>query len=424
MALIFVVSALYFFAATVAGAAVPQPHSEDPTVQADAAQWYATNFHVSVDTANQRLAIQDAGNAVLGDASSQLGAAYAGAWFDATDGGRLKIAVAGSLTSQSVQAAQRLLGSVAGNTDFIAAKFSLALLRDAQTVINARLAGLLAQGKVTTSVDFAGNTVEIDIATTLTSDDQAVVNATASDALTPARVVQTNQADLTSHGSSCGFPSNYLMCDPPLRGGAGIVAANSTLCSQGLLVFSNSNGAPYILTAGHCAYAAGGSVWSAWFASGASHQVGYTHSYTLDSTGDYAIIGIENPSGWQVSGNRYVWVGPSAAGITTQNSFYPISGDGYPASGSVLCATGTVSPNGYYTNCGSVDAGYHTTNECDNGHCVTVNNLFFAHYAATQGDSGGSVYKNNVLYGTTVSFNSSGVYFEPSPIAFAGAGVH
>src|SRR5262249_22756339 len=129
----------------VATADDPPAGIEDPSLQTMAAQWYAQHYDVSLSTAYERLQVQDDANVVLRRVAAAVGSRYGGAWYDANDGGRLKIAVAGlQSATEAVADARGLLedAGVSDDADFVDAEHSLADLSATQSDLDQNLAEL------------------------------------------------------------------------------------------------------------------------------------------------------------------------------------------------------------------------------------------------------------------------------------------
>jgi hypothetical protein len=400
------------------------PDTEDPAVQAAAAQYYAQRYDVSLDVADQRLQIQDDAGLVLGDAIHALGSSFAGSWFDATDGGRLKIGVAASAATPSgaaIDQAKQILATkgVDQYTDFVPEASSLNDLLASQHLLDQKLLVSLPLGSFATSIEPQRDAAVVTVATGLTGDQLTAVRDAVAAASTPAGTVQSesstspvsvdvetaNTADLSIKGTSCAFLyGGQLYCDPALRGGV-LIGSTYNQCTAGFLVSSLSDSKPYLMTAGHCLWEDGGSQWSTHFSDGTLHAIGYRHSYTWGSvtggSGDYGIITINNPSGWGLTANSYVWVGPSAEGITTQNSFYSITGVGTSSTGLTLCTTsGWQLPNGYHTECGTVVGLNRNRSETINGTTAYLTGLGEINSCnGIEGSSGSPFFKNGLGYG-------------------------
>ena len=407
----------------VAGAGALAPDTENPQVQAAAASWYAAHYGVALDTARERLQIQDDASLVLGDAVAALGTSFAGAWYDPSDGGRLKIAVASSQGSGAVpsganvdSARQALVKQgVDQYADFVGVNASWDDLAAAQQLVNERLATTLPAGSFRTSLDPTSNSVRVTAADDLTPGQSAAVQSVAAAATLPAgataqqpidiRLSTAKRSTLVATANACAFLyGGQLYCDPALRGGV-VIGSTYDQCTAGFLVKSLSDSKPYVLTAGHCLYGDGGTQWSTHFSDGSLHGIGYRHSWTWGSatggSGDYGIIGIDNVPGWGLTNNSYVWVGPSAGGTTTQNSFYSITGVGTSVRYMVICTTGGIQfPNGYHTDCGSVTDLNVSGTESVGGVTSVVTGLGRANTCnGVDGNSGGPYFKNGLGYG-------------------------
>lgn len=422
--LLLVAFMLLFGVSAVAGASSLAPDTEDPDVQAAAAAWYAAHYGVALDTARERLQIQDDASLVLNDAIAALGTSFAGAWYDPSDGGRLKIAVASSQASGAVPSgansdnARQALATqgVDQYADFVGVNASWDDLLAAQQLVNQRLANELPTGTFRTSLDPTTNSVAVTTADDLSPQQSDVVRSTAAAATLPAaaptaqqpidiKLSTTKRSALVATAKSCAFLyGGQLYCDPALRGGV-VIGSTYDQCTAGFLVKSLSDSKPYLLTAGHCLYGDGGTQWSTHFSDGSLHGIGYRHSWTWGSatggSGDYGIIGIDNVPGWGLTNNSYIWVGPSAGGTTTQNSFYSITGVGTSARGMVICTTGGMQfPNGYHTDCGTVTNLNVGTTEIVGGVSSVVTGLGAANTCnGVDGNSGGPYFKNGLGYG-------------------------
>jgi hypothetical protein len=225
-----------------------------------------------------------------------------------------------------------------------------------------------------------------------------------SDTLTRDRLpVALGQTDPVEAGA-CNFP----YCDAPLRAGLwlNLGSTSSPYCSTGFNVFSQTDGAPYVVTAGHC----NSHLWYEKQATdGAFHRVGITHSLVFNTTGDEQLVNIENPAGWQEL-NPYVYVTDSfSTGYpTVLDETYDITGDGTGyAGGEYLCHTGATDG----THCGQVTAS-NVTITYDN---VTVHGLVRLHGQSCQGDSGGPVFVSHHAFGIYVAYSVSNTYTQTGP---------
>lgn len=385
-------------------AATLQADGESSMVQTDAANWYANYFNVSLDTAYQRLQIQDDAQAVVAQVESAIGSQWAGSWFDANDQGRFKIGVATTQNTPSgsnIDKAKAILATTGVDqyTDFVSEPSSMTQLKTAEASLESRLPNLVRAHKIQPGISPSTNAVTVDVANNLTPSEAAQVKANL-----PRQVhAETARRDLRGTTFACtiqqGIASyNELYCDPPLRGGP-VIGANSgtTLetCTAGFVVQSNSNGIAYLMTAGHCISEAPTNKWTTRFSDDTVHTIGDSHSHTFDKSGDYGIIEINNSSGWGLTGGTYVWVGQSSGDATTPDSTYNITSTGTSSQYMAICATSGVGmQTGYNTDCGEV-----TKLNTSDGH---TDGLGETNICGRTGASGGPLYKNHMGYGLIV----------------------
>lgn len=395
--------------------------TEDPAVQAAAAAYYAQHYGVSIATAYQRLQIQDDAQKPLDQVVDALGSQWAGSWYDAADGGRFKIGVATTQQTPSgltIDQARTILNTTGadGYTDFVSEQSSWDQLAAAQRTIDSQLASAEAAGTVKTSIDPATNAVVIDTAQAITTSQMSLVNATITASVkviakkidVPGFSVKLDACESSNPGNAYQEP--ILSCDPPLRGGQIIGPGDGGIggyCTAGFIVDSNSNGLPYLLTAGHCIAGAfgPGQVWSARQVDG-WHRLGLAHSESwpqFASGVDAGLIDIDDPEsdGWDTSnyGDSRVWVGDAFCGCTTQDSFYPIAAAGHSSLNMVVCTTSAfqLPSSSHHTDCGNV-VGLGEDIQPGGGypveHDVAESNMCYV-----SGSSGGPVFKNNIGYG-------------------------
>ncbi|MGC2781561.1 MAG: hypothetical protein WA418_38575 [Bradyrhizobium sp.] len=402
--------------------------TEDPAIQAMAAQTYADQFNVSLPVAYARVALQDATAPLVKDLTDAIGADFGGAWYDAEDGGKLKLAVAEDQSlgdSEAVDAAQEVLADAGKQADveFVHVDYSLDELMDARKAVGDELATQVAAENAEVTVDAERNAIVIQTANDLTAADDAAVASAVSEADTPIVVQQTDESTFHAEDRSCAFlsgsvSSSELFCDPPLRGGI-YMQGGTEGCTAGFLVFGNTGGNPFVLTAGHCLTGANGAVWNTRFADSSLHSIGAGHSKVDNASGDFGIIGVENPSGWSATSNSRIWVA-GVPGQTTQDSFYSITTAQYAPDWLVVCNTSALPlPNGYHGSCGTVQPGYYS-----NAGRSAVKKV--SGMCAVNGSSGGPVFKFHIAYGV-VSSSGSGycpTYYQPAPNAMTASNVH
>ena len=152
---------------------------------------------------------------------------FAGVWIDVRGGDRVKVGVAGQVTSDVTAEINRgaLAVGLTEGYDVVPARFPLSELSEANDWLGSQL--VLVNAGATTSF-IAGlrtdlNAVELRTPTdgTLTPKQEALLK-TAKARLGDRLVVSTHSGHFV--GLSCGYPR----CDPPLRGGTGIYYANGS----------------------------------------------------------------------------------------------------------------------------------------------------------------------------------------------------
>jgi hypothetical protein len=173
--------------------------TESPVVQAGAARTYARDNHVTVKIAYARLRVQDATSPLLGAITAALGPRWAGAWYDANDCGRLKVAVASSdrrLVGKDVEAARSVLRNhrLITAVRLVPVRSSLTQLEWAQTVVDRELRGLLSSGKIETYINVPTNGVIVSVATSASRRDRRAVRAAAASVSVSVVIERSNQA--------------------------------------------------------------------------------------------------------------------------------------------------------------------------------------------------------------------------------------
>jgi hypothetical protein len=165
----------------------------------------------------------------------------------------------------------------------------------------------------------------------------------------------------------------------------------------------------YQFTSGHCTRDRTGD-FSTKFPSGSVHPIGPVHNceagrHATQRTncrqggGDYAILRVNNPSGWQ-QGRGWVFVRESGAnggvGGTARDEQYPIrraSNLGSNWEGTRVCKSGRSSTA---TSCGKVT---HINQGYTDSDGWSYTGLAKTNYCSRGGDSGGPVYASNTAYG-------------------------
>jgi len=389
------------------GATVPAVPAvgASPATQADpAARAIAAQQHVSLAQAETRLSWQQAVPSLNAALSRQLSAAtFGGIWIAPNDGDRVKVGVV-SLAPRTRATATRAIRSagLSAAADLVQVRYSLRQLVLADGWLGTQLDKLsrLKTSAIHLSADYRTdlNRVQLFVAGhDLTPAERALVASATSRYGNLIQVVAQPAGSATDTSLDC--TTLYDLCYPPLRGGIQIYIVNSQgqpqpgVCTGGFIASSRIDGKLYEFTAGHCAAAAGTATWATEFPDGSQHLIGTVHNYIFSTSGDEAILNINNPTGWQLpQGWVYVQGGPN----TTLNEEYPISSAQYSTQGARVCETGASSGS----ICGTVAALGRTIYECDSaGLCSWVDNLGEATFCGQEGDSGAPVYASHQAFG-------------------------
>jgi hypothetical protein len=142
-----------------------------------------------------------------------------------------------------------------------------------------------------------------------------------------------------------------------------------------------------MMFAGHCRDLGGAGNWYVYQPStGIRHEVGPVHNSVFDSTGDFAILRIDNLAGW----NPKHWVYVHASADTALDPQYNIVNDGGSVVGLRVCLSGARTG----TRCGEVES----VNVRDDAFPYT-DQLAQVDLCAGPGDSGGPIYSGHVARG-------------------------
>jgi hypothetical protein len=368
-----------------------------PTNSARGADPAALNIvaqqHVTLAQAEIRLSWQRAVPALTVALRRQLSAdTFGGIWIAPNDGDRVKIGVVGlnPRARATMTRAVRVAG-LAPATDLVPVRYSARQLVRADAWLGAQLVKLARRSTGPIHLD-AGyrmdlNRVELGVAGhNLTAAERAFVARAKARYGDLVRVVsEPGGTEATPTG--CTYP----YCFPPLRGGIDINAPDGLhFCTGSFIASSRTDGKLYEFTAGHCAALYGAGTWLTQFPDGSTHAVGPVHHYVFGSSGDEAILTINNPTGWQLpQGWVYVTANP---GVTTLNQEYPISSAQYSTQGARVCKSGA----GYgETTCGVVTKLGVTVNEAG----TYVEHLGEANFCTKPGDSGAPVFASHQAFG-------------------------
>jgi hypothetical protein len=366
------------------------PRSLDPVVGD-----FARERHIPPAEAQRRLQWQSQAGFLAQDLQAVLGDAFGGIWVDEADGDRIKVGVVGGTKEAEVSESAKQ-GGLPGVVDIVPVQYSLAFLHAIVDEISTELEHVNAKVDWPLEVGILAddrNVVQLRLPRTqpLTQAQHALVN----DAMQRyGAALRLDVYDQPPQADVCRFPT----CDPPLRAGMRITHADQE-CTAGFLVQSRVDSTTYLLTAGHCVVGGYTDEWSADFANGQGHVIGKVHNFRFDTSGDMAILRINNPTGW----NPQPWVYVTASSSTTksfsttEDPDYLIINDGWsaPLLHQRVCKTGAFGG----TSCGNVEEiGAARTYDG-----VTVKGLARASYCRTGGDSGGPVFVGHVAYGIHVA---------------------
>ncbi|MBK9755930.1 MAG: hypothetical protein IPO88_20995 [Nannocystis sp.] len=350
---------------------------------------FAAERGISVDDARLRLARQVLAPRLAEAARRELGQAFGGAWIDVHDDDVIKIGVT-SLGEGEAEVVERLARGVGltGGYEAAEVRHSMAALES----VNAFLADALVDvnldegASLTVGLRTDINVVELQVPVDggLSSAQERLV-ASARERFGDALLVGSYRG--RPEPRSCTYPN----CSPPLRGGIRINGSN-TGCTGGFTAKNPAGSEWYQFTAGHCIAAWNGN-WTATFTDKTVHTIGGAAKWAFNSSGDVAILRINNPLGW----NPKPWVNVTAGPNTTANSSYLISADSPSLVGMRICTTGASFGK---SSCGFVTHLGVTVYYEDKG--VTVKNLGRASTCAIPGDSGAPVFASHTAYGLMV----------------------
>jgi hypothetical protein len=326
-----------------------------------------------------------------------LGDRFGGLWFDEAGGGRVKVGLVGSAGGEAAAliAARRLTAV----TDLVPVRHSYAELEQAHAWLSEAVTKANprpAKGQISglaSALLIDKNQVQLQLprGQALNAAQQAAV-AAAKRRLGPSLAVGAWSGQIHTEECQWGTGLRIWDCDPPLRGGVGIVSFSGTTrstCTAGFNVRSTSDFKWYVLTAGHCG--AKGTTWegqppnpppNSW-----AVTIGTMHNSvnSPSSYNDYGIIANASQLSYWNPG-PYVYVHPSPD--TTPNVQYIIKGVGGSTKDLRVCVSGAVSG----TDCAPVK---RTGWPVAGGYAVVD-------YCTTGGDSGGPVFSGNYARGIHV----------------------
>ena len=376
------------------GADAARDMSQEPGAADPAVLDLAKDRGVSLPEAYRRIGWQRQSHVLDEDLRVALGSRYGGLWIGRTDD-RIKVGLVGAATDLRSYTVRR---GVADATDTVPVRYSAAFLEAASDWLGARVvlvnqgapwpmgSGLLLDDR---------NVVELLVppAGRMTAAQRALVYAAKR---RYGGALQLSPSDWPVVGAACSFPN----CDAPLRGGIRINAPISPFfCTSGFIARSKVDSTMYLITAGHCPFGGGLGDWTAFQPkTGQQHVIGRPWNHKWDSTGDMAIIRINNPAvstGW----NPKPWVYVRASATTVEDPDYYVSDDGGQGMGERICTTGAKTG----TRCGTVTGLNLTRAYTVLGTKVTVEHLGGADICGDEGDSGGPMFDGHVAYGILVA---------------------
>lgn len=170
-------------------------------------------------------------------------------------------------------------------------------------------------------------------------------------------------------------------CDPPLRGGIGLIYGSVHGCTGRFIVASASDSKRYLTTQKHCLDGLGYGTWKSAFSNSSHHNIGAPHNW---NNSDLAILSINNPTGW--AAGPYIRI----AG----NTGYPVTSLVRPAVGARTCVAGSHSWG--VNRCGTVSYGVATREGITNTMRATLPSC------TVGGDSGAPYFSYGQAHGTHI----------------------
>jgi hypothetical protein len=378
---------------TVDPACAVRPAAADPAVRALAAE-----RKVSLPEANRRMAAQMSAAEVGRRLRAELPDSFGGIWI-AGDGSDAVVTGATTATStKPITSAAARCGI--SSVRVVAVRNSAQLLTDAAAWIQQRVPLIGAS----VGVDYAANTVRFNVSGPLTTQQDSALSKM------PARLrsaVTVGRLGAAPRPLACAGE----FCSAPLRGGVEIQgpapSGYVTLCSSAFVVRGISTGNYYLLTAGHCGN--DGGAWYTKFPDGSRHLIGALQGRRFDSGGDFALIRVNNPVGWQMPRG---WVFLRASATTGRDESYTVQRTADSVQGMRICKSGRSSQ----TTCGTVTS----TNVAVNYGSAVVRGLVQANFCAQGGDSGGAVFAAHSAYGImSGAAGSCTTFYQPMNTAIA-----
>lgn len=348
----------------------------------------AKDLGIPIEEAQRRIGWQEPAIEMGNELSVSLGEQFGGLWFDEADGGRVKIGIVGGGLSRAATYArasisQRGLSRV---SDLVPMQHSYAQLERDSAWLGSAISTANRAGEAELSsamqVDRNRLVLRLPAGASLTATQQATVEAVK--ARLGSRLMVETWSGTSVAPQACAWRSGSFNCDPPLRGGVRTyINTSRPWCTTAFNARSNSDGAWYVMTAGHC-----GAVGTEFRAfqprTGNYHVIGDVHNRSVSNNDDYAIIRINRPAGWNP--RNWVYVHPSAD--TVRDPDYTITGTSTSPVGTRVCISGATSG----TDCGRVvELNWNGTG-----------GFARAQYCSDGGDSGGAIYSSHRARGIHV----------------------
>ena len=170
---IVVLSLIQLFAQHVFAQSLP-PSKEDPGVQAIATTYYAGKYRIDGKLAQLRLAIQDQAAGIEDDLIKLLSDEYAGVWYDALDGGRLKIGMTRNAAGQSAAVTRVAVSrGLAAYTDLVPVTYSEAELQGMRDSVRSKLQDMIDAAHAKTGYSTKSNAVMVTALAKLSASEES-----------------------------------------------------------------------------------------------------------------------------------------------------------------------------------------------------------------------------------------------------------
>lgn len=377
---------------------------ENADLQLFAADHYAQVHRVDSVEAQRRLAIQDQAAGLDDEVSKLLGSQYAGIWFDADDGGRVKVGIAPRASAQA-DSVQRIVSAygLKAMTDLVGVRYTEGELQDLQQSARRLIDDMVDSGHASTAYDTKSNAVVITAPVRLPSSEEARIQSLARNAWV--RVRRVGAPALIGEYDAC----HITFCNPPMRGGRGIAASKGGNCTAGFVAQSRTVFNDWwMLTAGHCVLF-GGTSWNAQNESSVFSLLGSSAFFSFAGGPglDAGIVHINANSVWMTPSPIAALIVKASAN-TTFDPTYAIHTTAFSSVGQMICRTGQSTG----TECGEVTALGADFTGSVGGSSFTTHNLGELDVCGAQsGDSGGPMYKVHRAFGIFSGVMSVGPAF-------------